>query len=235
MTIRLPIEILTAIVNELDDVQDSRNVRMTCHALCAAATPIAFRSLSVNTVTVRQVVRSHFDCFDRHSAWFQVLTRTLDELLFNIDVQRPSSELQQDFCGLWNELVHTARDSAEERSTTTEILRRIRRCYIAFHENTDPSIPIAFYETANDHDSILSLGTAYPLCEVESHHRILLPAALHGSEGTTDATVTVTQGTFSTLPAIIHPSQRHHPCLPDQTSDLITASPPISSRGFQDQ
>ena len=47
MTIRLPIEILTAIVEELDDVQDLSNVRMTCHALCAAATPIAFRSLSV--------------------------------------------------------------------------------------------------------------------------------------------------------------------------------------------
>ena len=47
MTIQLPIEILTAIVKELDDVKDLRNVRMTCHALCAAATPIAFRSLSV--------------------------------------------------------------------------------------------------------------------------------------------------------------------------------------------
>ena len=156
--------------------------------------------------TVRQL--SRFDCLNRHSAWFQMSTRTLEELVLNIDVQRASSELQQEFCGMWNELVRTARDGAEvqERSTVTEILRRIRKCYIAFHENTDPSIPIAFYETANDHDSILSLGTAYPLCEVESHHPILLPAAPPSSEGTADATVTVTQGTSSTLPAIIHPA-----------------------------
>jgi hypothetical protein len=149
---------------------------------------------------IRQVVRSRFD---RHSALFNVSSRTLEELLLNIDVPRASSELQQDFCGLWNELVHTARDSAEvhERSTATEILRRIRRCYIAFHENTDPSIPIAFYETANDHDSILSLGTAYPLCGVESHH---LQPAPHSPELTT--AVIVTQGTSSTSPTIIHPA-----------------------------
>jgi hypothetical protein len=49
MTTRLPLEILTAIVKELDDVQDLRNVRMSCHFLCATATPIAFRTLSVIT------------------------------------------------------------------------------------------------------------------------------------------------------------------------------------------
>lgn len=47
VTIRLPLEILTAIVNELDDLQDVRNVRMASHALCAAATPTAFPALSV--------------------------------------------------------------------------------------------------------------------------------------------------------------------------------------------
>ena len=157
--------------------------------------------------TVRQVVRSRFDFLDCHSAWFQVSTRTLDELSLNIDVQRASSELQQEFCGLWNELAHTARDSADvhERTTATEILRRIRRCYIAFHENTDPSSPVAIYEAGNDHDSILSLGTAYPLCVVESHHPNSLHPAPHSPELISD--VIVTQGTSSTLPPIIHPAQ----------------------------
>ena len=45
--LRVPLEILTAIVKELDDAQDLRNVRMACHYLCAIATPIAFRTLSV--------------------------------------------------------------------------------------------------------------------------------------------------------------------------------------------
>ena len=49
MTIHLPLEILIAIFKELDDVQDLRNVRMTCHALCTAVTPIAFRTLSVTS------------------------------------------------------------------------------------------------------------------------------------------------------------------------------------------
>ena len=47
MTIQLPLEILTAIVKKLDDVQDLRNVRMACRYLCAAITPIAFRTLYV--------------------------------------------------------------------------------------------------------------------------------------------------------------------------------------------
>ena len=49
MAIRLPLEILTAILKELDDVRDLCHVRMACHTLCAAATPIAFRTLSVIT------------------------------------------------------------------------------------------------------------------------------------------------------------------------------------------
>ena len=46
---RLPFEILIAIAKEVDDVQDLWSVRMANHALCAAATPFAFRALSVIT------------------------------------------------------------------------------------------------------------------------------------------------------------------------------------------
>ena len=42
----LPFEILVAIFEEVDDVQDLWNVRAASHTLCAAATPIAFRTLS---------------------------------------------------------------------------------------------------------------------------------------------------------------------------------------------
>ena len=44
MDIRLPFEILIAIAKEVDDVQDLWSVRMANHALCAAATPFAFRA-----------------------------------------------------------------------------------------------------------------------------------------------------------------------------------------------
>lgn len=47
MTIYLPFEILTAIFEDVDDVRDLWGVRSACRTLCAAATPLAFRSLSV--------------------------------------------------------------------------------------------------------------------------------------------------------------------------------------------
>ncbi|KAH9162721.1 hypothetical protein EDB89DRAFT_2079433 [Lactarius sanguifluus] len=46
MTIRLPLEVLTAILEEVDDVQDLWHIRTAGRTLCAVATPIAFRVLS---------------------------------------------------------------------------------------------------------------------------------------------------------------------------------------------
>jgi hypothetical protein len=47
MAIRLPLEILTAIVKEADDVRDLCNLRATCRSFCTTATPLAFSALSV--------------------------------------------------------------------------------------------------------------------------------------------------------------------------------------------
>ncbi|KAH9022808.1 hypothetical protein EDB84DRAFT_1618436 [Lactarius hengduanensis] len=44
---RLPIEVLTTIFKEVDDVRDLCHVRTACHTFCAVATPFAFRVLSV--------------------------------------------------------------------------------------------------------------------------------------------------------------------------------------------
>ncbi|KAH9022797.1 hypothetical protein EDB84DRAFT_488823 [Lactarius hengduanensis] len=49
MTIYLPFEILTAIFEEVDDVRDIWHIRTANRTFCAAATPIAFRILSVIT------------------------------------------------------------------------------------------------------------------------------------------------------------------------------------------
>ena len=49
MGIRLPFEILIAIVKEVDDVGDLRHLRLAGQTLCAAATPFAFRVLSAIT------------------------------------------------------------------------------------------------------------------------------------------------------------------------------------------
>ncbi|KAH9173971.1 hypothetical protein EDB89DRAFT_646689 [Lactarius sanguifluus] len=48
ITTRLPIEVLAAIFEEVEDVRDLCHVRTACSTFCAIATPIAFRVLSVN-------------------------------------------------------------------------------------------------------------------------------------------------------------------------------------------
>ncbi|KAF8266151.1 hypothetical protein EI94DRAFT_1803559 [Lactarius quietus] len=146
-----------------------------------------------------------------HHTWdgvFNMSSRTLDSLLLDIDVRRASSELQQEFCGLWNELVQTARDGTEAhvRSTATETLRRIRGCYLALHGNTDPMIPTAL--STDNHDFILCRGSTYPLCSVQSHHPVPLHPAPHSPETLTN--VIATQGIAvapSTPPTIIYPAR----------------------------
>ena len=65
MAIRLPLEILIAIVKEVDDVQDLRQFRVVSRALCAVATPLAFPTLSViTTSSSAQNLRRLFDLPD---------------------------------------------------------------------------------------------------------------------------------------------------------------------------
>jgi hypothetical protein len=49
MTTCLPFEILTAIFERVDNIQDLRNIRTASHAFCAVAAPIVFRVLSVTS------------------------------------------------------------------------------------------------------------------------------------------------------------------------------------------
>jgi len=62
MTIHLPFEILTAILQEVDNTHDLLLVRTASRTLCAAATPIAFRVLSVvNTSESAENIGRLFD------------------------------------------------------------------------------------------------------------------------------------------------------------------------------
>ncbi|KAH8997881.1 hypothetical protein EDB86DRAFT_3076421 [Lactarius hatsudake] len=151
----------------------------------------------------QQIVQFHSE-YSRDDALFDVSYRTLDELSFDIDLQRASPGRQQEFCSLWNEFVHTARDGADThvQSISTNILRRIRKSYIAFHGNTDPTIPTAFYESTNDRDSVLFRGSTYPLC---SGHLIPLPPAPHRPERTTNASRGTTIASIPP-PPITHPA-----------------------------
>lgn len=65
MTTRLPLEVLIAIFEQVDDVRDLRRVRTASRFFCAAATPIAFRVLSVtSTETSAQNIGRLFDVLE---------------------------------------------------------------------------------------------------------------------------------------------------------------------------
>ncbi|KAH8997864.1 hypothetical protein EDB86DRAFT_2828712 [Lactarius hatsudake] len=65
MAIYLPFDILTAIFEEVEDVHDLLHIRIVSHTFCAAATPIAFRVLSVIATTESaQNLRQLFDVPD---------------------------------------------------------------------------------------------------------------------------------------------------------------------------
>ena len=62
MTTCLPFDILTAIFEKVDDVQDLRKIRTASRTFCAVAAPIAFRILSVkSTVESAQNIGRLFD------------------------------------------------------------------------------------------------------------------------------------------------------------------------------
>ncbi|KAF8267707.1 hypothetical protein EI94DRAFT_1700818 [Lactarius quietus] len=113
--------------------------------------------------------------FHSEHSWDKLLdvsSRTLSELLSNLDVQLSSLEMQDKFCGLWNQLVHEAQVQAQAQDGTgayvptisTDILRHLRKSYIALHESTDSS---SFYSPTDDNTLISLPSSSYPLCSVQ--------------------------------------------------------------------
>jgi Family of unknown function (DUF6535) len=88
--------------------------------------------------------------------------------LTQFDMSRTLPELQHKFCVLWNEFVQEA-TSRGYGIIHIDILRIIRRLYIALHQNTDAA-PIAFSASTDDSDPILLDPSSYPLCDIASHH-----------------------------------------------------------------
>jgi hypothetical protein len=132
-------------------------------------------ALLANLIFITRII---FRFHSEHSRdkLFDVSSRTLSELTSNIDVRLASSEMQHEFCGLWNELVHEARVQVQMQAhyhtgsyvqtISTDILRHLRKGYIALHETTDGSL---FFTSIDDIALTLSPGSSYPSCSVQDH------------------------------------------------------------------
>ena len=92
------------------------------------------------------------------------------ESLSQFDIRDTVSELQHEFCTLWNEIVQEARNEGAN-STTTQTLAGIRCLFSALHQGTN-SAPIRFSaspDPIDDPDAVLSQLSSYPSCDVPGH------------------------------------------------------------------
>jgi hypothetical protein len=96
-------------------------------------------------------------------------TKTL-KLVSKFDIRSTLSELQHEFCALWNEIVlgmWKTKDPQIQHASIT-VLSRIRHLFMGLHEGTD-SAPTAFSASTTDHNEILHRRSSYPLCDVPGH------------------------------------------------------------------
>jgi len=116
--------------------------------------------------------------------------------LSKFQVRKALPELQHDFCALWNEVVRKAMKEGVG-DTFVEILRRIRRTYVALHQRTSAA-PTAFSALTSDSDRILHHASSYPLCTISSHHPHTPPQMQTATAG--EASHPVPVPTSSTVP-----------------------------------
>ena len=85
------------------------------------------------------------------------------------DAEDTSSELQHEFCALWNQIVREAQET-NDREMAQYILRSIRNVFLALHQGTD-SAPTHFSVSISTErwDDILKKPSSYPSCKVLDH------------------------------------------------------------------
>jgi Family of unknown function (DUF6535) len=91
------------------------------------------------------------------------------ESLSRFDVHNTISELQHDFCILWNEVLQNA-THRRDSSTPTQILAGIRRLFATLHQGDHPALTqFPAFRPIDDLDPILRQPSSYPSCDVPSH------------------------------------------------------------------
>jgi len=114
-------------------------------------------SLVILNHTTRQLFYSNTSCWDPD---------VLGEVS-NFDVKDTLPRLQQDFCALWNEIVHEAQKH-DAVATPAIILRRIRHVHIALHQGKVAALE-PYSDLAADEDINLFEPLLYPLCRAGGH------------------------------------------------------------------
>ena len=178
---------------------------------------------SLSFVILIHLVRQQFIRFRKMSFSQTVHFSTVLSWASHFDANDTSSELQHEFCALWNQIVHKAQGGNDEDWDMARfILRPIRNVFLSLHKDTD-SAPTQFSASTDEQDVILEEPSSYPLCN-SSHHS--------GSPHTHDEGVSTTltraiprePNDDASVPSITspHPSPSHtHAPLP-VSNDALT-------------
>ena len=118
---------------------------------------------------VRQTIQTYSGSAEHHrNEIIAASSRTL-EAVCRHDIRRALPELQQEFCGLWNQLVAVAQSDPPPHhgfiATTT--LKNIRKLYITLHECSGTYW--SFYAATDDQGWILNDPKSYPMCTDVDH------------------------------------------------------------------
>ena len=121
---------------------------------------------SLSLVILIHIVREQFIHF-RKLSWSQKIDFSLVmSKASKFDAKDTSSELQHNFCALWNQIVNEAQD--EDWNMALRILMPIRNVFLSLHQDTD-SAPTRFSASTSDWEPILRDPSSYPVCKVPDH------------------------------------------------------------------
>ena len=147
----------------------------------------------------------------------------LEKAASDLAVQDVLPELRDEFCGLWNQLVDTARKDDRYRPITIRILKRVRRIYVDLHDfpETDP------LSTRADGDPILNELSLYPRCTTHTHDHDAVPVSPDLLPDTSPVATLAPDG--ATHNSLIPPSPFHPPAMTQFATHAPTAAAPPTS------
>ena len=124
---------------------------------------------NLSLVILIHVVRQQITHFRNRSRLQKLDCSSVLSKASKFNAKDTSSELQHEFCALWNQIVNKAQDG-NDQDMAYYILRPIRNVFLALHQDTDSS-PSQFSASTNDQDYILWQPTSYPVCKVPDHNQ----------------------------------------------------------------
>jgi len=120
---------------------------------------------------VRRTIETYSGSAGRHrSDILGASSRTLGSLR-KLHLNRISSDLQHEFCSIWNQLVELAQNDDRPHIVyvSTTILKSTRKLYIRLHKKGTNAHPTAFSSTIDDAESVLDDPSSYCKCTVDEH------------------------------------------------------------------